>query len=637
MKHATPLGNKYILLDTLGVGGMAEIFRGKLVGDQGFEKLIVIKKLLDHLSKNEEMVSHFIDEARLAALLQHDNIACIYDFGNISGNYFIAMEYLFGKDLFTFKQKLVKQNRVIPPGFALYIASKICDGMDYAHNLKDLQSKPLNIIHRDLTPHNIFITYEGKVKVIDFGIAKNELQENRTQVGVVKGKVSYMSPEQVSGGEIDHRSDIFSIGILLYEMLSGTKMYSGNTAELLQKALSADFTPLQQLVPGLPDKVYAIVEKALQSEPAKRYQHCSLMQTDIEECLYSMDERVSTKGLRDFAVQVFQEEYEEENRAATEIITKTVFFSSNTKMGEKTEAFDTLGQYESQHPLLAKLSQSNILFIPAAAAILLLVAVISWKLFSTPVTEEEPSLSSQPAIQEQVIAASEDQATLKTPKKIPKITERINNLLLTANEEYTRGNLVNNHDSAYSAYQNIITLDEGNIRAREGLKRIGNQLDLDARNIIMQGDFDQAQTAIAEIESLFPERQETTELLRNVYTKKKQEKISTLFTTAEEALNANRLTSPAEDCALKYYNEIKTLDPDGSLYMDGYRKIADRYAILADDSFKNLKMDSARHYVHEGLKLFPKHPQLLRLRDSLNRKGVVPYFKGIVKGIEDSF
>jgi len=201
MSYPKPFGDKYLLLDSLSTGGMAEIHRGKLLGDKGFEKLIVIKKLLPHLSNDQEMVGHFIDEARLAALLQHENIACIYDFGSIEGSYFIAMEYLFGKDLHSMMAKLKQQKTKLPPEYAVFIASKICDAMQYAHTLKDLQNNRLHLIHRDLTPHNVFITYDGKVKVIDFGIAKNELQENRTQVGVVKGKISYMSPEQLAGAQ----------------------------------------------------------------------------------------------------------------------------------------------------------------------------------------------------------------------------------------------------------------------------------------------------------------------------------------------------------------------------------------------------------------------------------------------------
>jgi len=271
------LGNTYVLLDLIGIGGMAEVYKAKLVGRQGFEKQIVIKKLLAQVAGDREVIDNFITEAKLAALLQHENIAYIYDFGELEGSFFIAMEYLFGKDLFTISRRSAETNTPLSPHQSLTIAAKICEGMDYAHNLKDFQQRPLKIIHRDLTPHNIFITYDGKVKIIDFGVAKAELSDNRTQIGMVKGKISYMSPEQLAEQEIDNRSDIFSIGILLYEMLSGQRMYQGDTAALIKKCINADFTPLQEIVTGLPEDLYSILGKALTKEKEKRYQSCAEM------------------------------------------------------------------------------------------------------------------------------------------------------------------------------------------------------------------------------------------------------------------------------------------------------------------------------------------------------------------------
>ena len=194
---------------------MAEVYVGKITGDEGFEKLLVIKKILPHLTTEDDSVINFIDEAKIAALLQHENIIHVYDFGNIEDSYFIAMEFLFGKD---FHLVIKKSSEIgLPIGLEniLYIASKICDGLDYAHRLKNLQGEALNIIHRDISPQNIFVTYDGHVKIIDFGIAKTAAQSTKTQVGLVKGKLAYMSPEQAGSQVIDHRSDIFATGILI--------------------------------------------------------------------------------------------------------------------------------------------------------------------------------------------------------------------------------------------------------------------------------------------------------------------------------------------------------------------------------------------------------------------------------------
>ncbi len=311
-EKTSQLGNKYILLDLIGVGGMAEVYRCKLLGNQGFEKIIVLKKLLTQAAQDKETVENFIDEARLAALLQHENIAHIYDFGEIEGGYFIAMEYLFGKDLHSIIQRAKEDGLTIDMKIALMIASKICDGMDYAHNYTDMGQNRLNIIHRDLSPHNVFITYDGKVKIIDFGIAKAELFDNRTRAGVIKGKISYMSPEQLTKETIDHRSDIFSIGILLYEMLSCKKMYVGDTATLIRKCMQGDFEKLNNVHPGLPDAMYEILEKALEVDREKRYQSCSEMKADIEDLLFSLDKRPNAEVLQRYMTFLFAEDYEVE-------------------------------------------------------------------------------------------------------------------------------------------------------------------------------------------------------------------------------------------------------------------------------------------------------------------------------------
>ncbi|MDJ0623861.1 MAG: protein kinase, partial [Desulfocapsaceae bacterium] len=347
LPNFSQLGTKYILLDLLGIGGMAEVYRCKLVGQQGFEKIIVLKKLLSEAAKDQERVANFIDEARLAALLQHENIGHVYDFGEIDGNYFIAMEYLFGKDLFTIVQQTKQNNKSIDIEPALFITSKICEGMGYAHSLKDLEGKPLNIIHRDLTPHNVFVTYDGKVKIIDFGVARAELFDNRTKAGVVKGKVSYMSPEQLTEENVDQRSDIFSIGILLYEMLSGKRMYEGDTATLIRKGMQVDYDRLEAICPGLPRELYGIVDKALQADRDKRYQTCGEMAAAIEDFLYQLKERPSSQKLQSFMHDLFGKEYEAENKKLVETVKKfDELHGASTQ--EKTTAEELTGQIEAE-------------------------------------------------------------------------------------------------------------------------------------------------------------------------------------------------------------------------------------------------------------------------------------------------
>lgn len=313
-------GDKYLLLDRIGAGGVAEVFRGKLTRDKGFEKLIVIKKLLAEHNSDREMVDIFIREARLAALLQHDNIAATYDFGEIDGEYFLAMEYLFGKNLHSVMVRAREHGELFGLGEALVIGSKICEGMEYAHNLNDLQHRPLNIVHRDLTPHNIFITYDGKVKILDFGVAKAELFDNKTREGVVKGKISYMSPERLSGEDVDSRSDIFSIGILLYEMVSRRRMYQGDTAELIRKCLTAEYDNLKAILPELDPALHHILDKALAVEVERRYQSCAQMQSDIDELLFQMQQRGGYRLLKGSIRGLFAEEYETEHKQVGDVL-----------------------------------------------------------------------------------------------------------------------------------------------------------------------------------------------------------------------------------------------------------------------------------------------------------------------------
>ena len=313
-------GDKYLLLDQIGSGGVAEVFRGKLTRDKGFEKLIVIKKLLAEHNSDREMVDIFIREARLAALLQHENIAATYDFGAIEGEYFLAMEYLFGKNLHSVMVRAREHRELFGLSEALVIGSKICEGMEYAHNLNDLQHKPLNIVHRDLTPHNIFITYDGKVKILDFGVAKAELFDNKTREGVVKGKISYMSPERLSGEDVDARSDIFSIGILLYEMVSGRRMYQGDTAELIRKSLTAEYDNLRTVLPDLDPAIYHILDKALAVEIDRRYQSCAQMQSDIDDLLFQMQQRGGHQLLKEAVRELFAAEYETEHKKIAEVL-----------------------------------------------------------------------------------------------------------------------------------------------------------------------------------------------------------------------------------------------------------------------------------------------------------------------------
>jgi len=303
---------KYLLLSRIAQGGMAELYQAKLMGDEGFEKLIAIKKILPHLSEETNLVKSFIDEAKLAAFLQHPNIVQIYDFGSVNSTYYIAMEYLYGKDLKLITERYNEKELPLSIENALYIATQVCAGLDYAHKLKDFRGNPLNIIHRDIGPHNIFISYDGQVKIIDFGIAKAAIQNTKTQDGSIKGKMAYMSPEQAQGEAIDHRSDIFAMGILLYEMVTHKRMFEGDAFRIFAKVREADYTPAEIVNEALPRDLCRIIDKALAKDLEQRYQSAEELLTDLEKCMHGLSISPSYRNLSQYMKDLFGKDAEAE-------------------------------------------------------------------------------------------------------------------------------------------------------------------------------------------------------------------------------------------------------------------------------------------------------------------------------------
>jgi serine/threonine protein kinase len=299
---------KYQLLDKIAVGGMAELYRAKLTGVEGFEKLIAIKKILPHLSQEKDLVDAFIHEAKLAALLHHENIIQIYDFGCEQEAYFIAMEYLFGKDLRTVALQAEKKQQCLGLENVLYIVSRICAGLDYSHKLKDLQGRALNIIHRDINPQNIFITYDGQVKIIDFGIAKAASYNSTTHEGLVKGKLAYMSPEQANGEVVNHRVDIFASGVILYELLAGRRMFKGEALQVFSMVREANFEPPEEVIHDVPTELYEVLHRALAKNPEDRYQTCGDMLNDLEDVIFQLSFRPNERTLSDYLKGLFAEE-----------------------------------------------------------------------------------------------------------------------------------------------------------------------------------------------------------------------------------------------------------------------------------------------------------------------------------------
>jgi eukaryotic-like serine/threonine-protein kinase len=304
---------KYTLIDRIAVGGMAEIFLARQAGLEGFEKTIVIKRIRPHLSKQPNFVKMFLNEAKLAAQLNHPNIVQIYDLGKIGESYFIAMEYIFGRDMRRIIPKADALGIPFPMVYALKIASSVCEGLYYAHARTDLYGNALNIVHRDVTPENIFVSFDGTVKVLDFGIAKAANQIEQTRAGEIKGKLSYMSPEQCMGKQLDNRSDIFSMGVVLYEWLTGFKLFTGDSEVAILKSITEGkiYAP-SYFKADIPEGVEAILMKALEKDRERRYQTSWEMQYDLDQFLSQYEFTPSNIHLSNFLKQLFNDELEEE-------------------------------------------------------------------------------------------------------------------------------------------------------------------------------------------------------------------------------------------------------------------------------------------------------------------------------------
>jgi serine/threonine protein kinase len=309
----------YFLLKKIAAGGMAELFKAKKSGEKGFEKMLAIKMILPHLSTNDDFISMFIDEAKVAALLNHQNIVQIFDLGKIENSYCIVMEYVRGKDLRSVIQRAIKKKISMSPEHACLIASATLAGLGYSHRKKD-KGQPLNIVHRDVSPQNIIITYEGEVKVVDFGIAKAATQSRDTQAGVLKGKLSYMSPEQAFGKPLDARSDIFSVGIVLYEMLTGRKLFQSDTdLGTLELVRNATVEPLPSALGGhVPKALEDVMLKALEKDPDDRYSSAEEMEAALQDVMRQSGYSLSGYSLSEYMYKLFKEEIEEELREEME-------------------------------------------------------------------------------------------------------------------------------------------------------------------------------------------------------------------------------------------------------------------------------------------------------------------------------
>ena len=276
-------GGKYRVIAGLGRGGMAEVYLAQMAGPSGFTKLAVLKRLRQGISQDEEMLSMFLDEARLAARLNHPNIVNTFEVGEDANGHFIAMEYLDGQPLSTIVRRMQKAEP-FPLDYQLFVMNEVLTALHYIHELTDYDGTPLNIVHRDISPQNVFVTYAGQVKVMDFGVAKAASASVETRAGVLKGKVTYMAPEQARGINVDRRADLYAVGVMLWEAATKRRLWKGSDdlAVLTHLVSGQPVKTPKSIDPEVPDELERIIMKALAPLAADRYATAVEFQTDLE-------------------------------------------------------------------------------------------------------------------------------------------------------------------------------------------------------------------------------------------------------------------------------------------------------------------------------------------------------------------
>lgn len=311
-RQPLPFGD-YLLLDRVGIGGMAEVWRAKMFGAEGLGRLVALKRILPHFADDDEFVSMFLDEGRIGLQLLHTNVAQAFELGQIGPYPFLSQEYIPGKALSDLLTHFRKASEPVPLPLVCYCISRMCAGLDYAHRKTDGRGRLLNIIHRGLSLEDVLISYEGEVKVIDFGIARAACRVTQTQPGILKGKIGYMSPEQIDGSPLDRRSDVFAIGVCLYELLTGQRPFAGDsdlaTLELTRKAR---VTPPSVHNPYVPRPLDQIVLKALAKDVKDRYEYASEMGDALQDFLIHRDLCFDQETLARYMRNMFSADLERE-------------------------------------------------------------------------------------------------------------------------------------------------------------------------------------------------------------------------------------------------------------------------------------------------------------------------------------
>ena len=332
---------KYILLEKIAAGGMAEVYLAKSAGAHGVNKFLAIKRILPQFSTNEEFIQMFQEEAKVSVNLNHSNVVSIYDFGMENNQFYIVMEFVEGRNLRQIINELKKNNKSLKIEEAVYITKEAAAGLDHAHRCTDQKTgRPLNITHRDMSPQNIMISFEGEAKVIDFGIAKqSEGDKEETRAGTLKGKFAYMSPEQAEAEDVDPRTDVFALGIILWELLANDRLFTGsNENAILRKVRECQIPSIRKINPLVPVELERIVTKALSKERNNRYQTAANLQKELNRFLNTQYPDFSPQDFSKTIIECFRNAFQEgrDKLVTYSKVDVPVSFTDSVKTPEKS-------------------------------------------------------------------------------------------------------------------------------------------------------------------------------------------------------------------------------------------------------------------------------------------------------------
>jgi serine/threonine protein kinase len=342
---------RYRVIEKIASGGMAEVFRAESAGLEGFKKTVAIKRVLPHLSEKKQFIGMFLDEARLSAHLSHSNCVQVFDIGVGDDTYFIVMEYVDGSDLKGVIEYRKRVNQPFPVEEACLVCVRICEGLSYAHEVTDSRGQSMHIVHRDMSPPNVLITRYGEVKIVDFGLAKANSQLEKSEPGIIKGKFSYLSPEAAQGLPVDAKTDIFAVGIILWELLAGRRLFLGESdIETVRMVQQARIPPIRQFNPRVSADLENVLAKSLAQDPRQRYQNARDFGRDLNKIMFRLSREVSSFDIAQLVLPIWRERVDKKRQRVDRgsiigsLIDEALFeFTSLDGEGDRKSQVSTVG------------------------------------------------------------------------------------------------------------------------------------------------------------------------------------------------------------------------------------------------------------------------------------------------------